>query len=416
VPRTALLAFFLPLLLLCASPPFSPAERAAPFTFSVRALPAFRAASAAFRNVPLADACAELSAWIRSNGWTADGFLLPLPAKVPSGAPAEYTLLARIVSPSPPPPPSSPRKGFSLVETKPSLRVAASGRFALSDLPLLARSLAAEAGKAHYRVSGSPALYLSSAPPAQGPFDAVLMLAASTEGRADVAIYAGPGADYASTLALSVSLHRCGCSLSLLDSSKDGLRRLSRSARIVAFGGGWAPAAADALGESALAAVRSFVRKGGGFLGICAGAYLASSVVLWEGKRSSGALSLFPGAAVGPDASLAPWPRFTLARVKLEGPFVSLAPLERSVFYWGGPSFESLPRSASVPLRYLPSGRPAAVCLPFGKGRVFLFGPHPEFDLTSNADGLAWPESAGLRDPEPDADLLSAALSFLKEK
>src|SRR5207244_3425508 len=72
-----------------------------------------------------------------------------------------------------------------------------------------------------------------------------------------------------------------------------GLARLEA----VVVPGGWAPSIAGALGADGLAALRAFVSKGGRYVGVCAGAYLAAREVRWEGQAYPYPLGLFPGVA-----------------------------------------------------------------------------------------------------------------------
>ena len=58
---------------------------------------------------------------------------------------------------------------------------------------------------------------------------------------------------------------------------------------LVMFTGGGANSEAEGLGEVGRAQVRDFVREGGGYVGICAGAYLACSGFKWGvGVRTPG--------------------------------------------------------------------------------------------------------------------------------
>jgi hypothetical protein len=51
---------------------------------------------------------------------------------------------------------------------------------------------------------------------------------------------------------------------------------------VVIFGGGSGSKQAEALGDGGRAAVKTFVANGGGYIGICAGAYLATSGYSWS--------------------------------------------------------------------------------------------------------------------------------------
>jgi len=145
----------------------------------------------------------------------------------------------------------------------------------------------------------------------------------------------------------------------------------------------------NALGESGRKAVKDFVRQGGGFLGICAGAYLASNDYPWSLKlidakvvdkrhwaRGNGEVELslspsgkkFFGQSTNKMAiHYAQGP--LLARPEWDDPEV--------------PDYESLAVFASeIAENGAPRGimvaTSAAVRCTYGKGRVFCFSPHPE--------------------------------------
>ncbi|MCB1092993.1 MAG: biofilm PGA synthesis protein PgaB [Verrucomicrobiae bacterium] len=153
--------------------------------------------------------------------------------------------------------------------------------------------------------------------------------------------------------------------------------------------GGSASGQGKALGETGRAEVRSFVEKGGGYLGFCAGAYLATNDYSWS-------LGLIDAKVVD---------RKHWARGK--GPVtVSLSPTGKSLlgadaeevtFYYAQgpllarrewpdqktPAYESLGLFASeIAKNGAPSGimagTTAVARAEFGQGRVFCFSPHPE--------------------------------------
>jgi hypothetical protein len=140
--------------------------------------------------------------------------------------------------------------------------------------------------------------------------------------------------------------------------------------------------------------IRSFVDRGGHYLGFCLGAYLAGAspgygllpgdVDRYPGSPGAGCRSR--GSVVLPVR----WrdrPRLVYAQ---DPPFVDLDPA-------GGP--------ARVLGRY-DNGLPAAVVAPFGRGAVGVVGPHPEA-------ATDWFVDDGLRPPEPLA--LDLGLDLIDE-
>ncbi len=159
------------------------------------------------------------------------------------------------------------------------------------------------------------------------------------------------------------------------DLTTEGLAGLD----VVVVPGGWAPSQRDGMGASGRAALTGFVREGGSYVGICAGAYLACESVIWDGVAYPYPLRLARGVARGPIPGLAPYPRSQVVKLTLE------RGQARSAVYAGGSSFEV--EDATVLARY-PNGSSAAVALRCGEGRVLLCGPHVELQEKTDADLL----------------------------
>lgn len=156
---------------------------------------------------------------------------------------------------------------------------------------------------------------------------------------------------------------------------------------VVVFPGGSGSRQARALGDDGRQLVGAFVKEGGGFTGICAGAYLASADYSWSlkiadvkvidrkhWKRGTGVIRMEMTAAGRPILG---------GRKTMD------------IYYANGPLFAPAGRDdlpdAAVLARYRteitangPAGvmkdTPAVVAGAFGRGRVVLFGPHPEKD------------------------------------
>jgi len=169
-----------------------------------------------------------------------------------------------------------------------------------------------------------------------------------------------------------------------------------RAGRLAAFdallvpGGGGSKEAAS-LGENGRETVRQFVRDGGGYLGFCAGAYLASSNYKWS-------LKIIDAQVI----DRAHWKRgrgTTDVELTRQGQgLFSTRPPNLKIYYANGPllapgldpqipDFEPLAhyRSEINATGNAPEGvmlgTPAMVRGSFGRGRVFVSSPHPE--LTS---------------------------------
>jgi predicted deacylase len=155
---------------------------------------------------------------------------------------------------------------------------------------------------------------------------------------------------------------------------------------VVVFTGGSGSRQGRALGEVGRDRVREFVRGGGGFVGVCAGAYLALSDFGWS-------LGLLDARTVSPKwrrgrgvVEIAPTPA---GRTALDLPEGAI-----KIRYGNGPVFQPF-GSLDVPdyevwARYrtelaeggAPRGimidSPAIAAGAYGAGRVVVLGPHPE--------------------------------------
>ena len=155
---------------------------------------------------------------------------------------------------------------------------------------------------------------------------------------------------------------------------------------VVVFTGGSGSKQAGALGETARAEVKAFVERGGGYLGICAGSYLACEGFSWG-------LHVLDAKTVSPK-----WKR-GVGNVQIE-----LTDKGREIFgdrrgrltvrYANGPILKPAGSDAIPdfePLAFFrselakndtPKGvmvnSPAIVAGHFGRGRVLCISPHPE--------------------------------------
>jgi glutamine amidotransferase-like uncharacterized protein len=178
-----------------------------------------------------------------------------------------------------------------------------------------------------------------------------------------------------------------------IQSQSDRLARFD----VLIFPGGRAHKQADALGESARRAIKDFIRSGGGYVGICAGGFLASAQYDWSlGVVNTRILTgdqEIPGLGVH---SMADRGRGTV-QIELTAEGRSIlgdrsAPID--VSFSGGPIFLG-PKRDDLPLtiplahystelsNYAPQrgtmiGTPAIFASRCGAGRVVAMSPHPE--------------------------------------
>ncbi|MDB6073161.1 MAG: biofilm synthesis protein PgaB [Verrucomicrobiaceae bacterium] len=155
---------------------------------------------------------------------------------------------------------------------------------------------------------------------------------------------------------------------------------------VVVFSGGSGSAQGEAIGETGRNNVREYVRGGGGYLGVCAGAYLACSNFKWS-------LGILNASTVSKK-----WQRgqafidteLTDEGRKLMGDITGTFKIR----YHNGPIIKPAGRAdipAYTPVTFFRSeisefGSPAGVMVNspaqaignFGKGRVFISSSHPE--------------------------------------
>lgn len=213
-----------------------------------------------------------------------------------------------------------------------------------------------------------------------------------------IALYRGPGTGGAGPTNLLARLNQ-GKLTSITEVTPEQIRAGVLSNYDVAiFAGGSGSKQAEALGETGRVAVQQFVGNGGGYIGICAGAYLATSGYPWS-------LALVNARTVSPK-----WQRGR-GLVKLE-----LTTLGRDILgrrdgqfdcvYHNGPivmpdNKDNLPPIdvlASFRTEFAENGTPAGVmvdspaifCAPYQHGLVVCVSPHPE-------------QTAGLEDIIPRA-------------
>ncbi len=155
----------------------------------------------------------------------------------------------------------------------------------------------------------------------------------------------------------------------------------------VLFPGGTGKGTAEALGEGGREAVERFVRGGGGYLGICAGAYLATSGYDWglkiidaktvdsrHWKRGKGTVKI----------ELTPAGREILGPRKGElpiyyanGPLLGPGGRDDLQDYTVLSYFRQEMRQNDAPEGVM-LNTPAMIAAAYQKGRVALFSPHPE--------------------------------------
>ncbi len=161
---------------------------------------------------------------------------------------------------------------------------------------------------------------------------------------------------------------------------------LSKDFDVVVFTAGSGTGQGNALGEQGRENVRAFVREGGGYLGICAGAYLACSSFNWgvgvlnaktvspKWQRGHGIVEMEVTAAGEELSGLAA----TIHDVRYQnGPIImphgrdDIEPYETVAYFRTELAENDTPEGIMI-------NSPAIARGSFGKGRVVISSPHPE--------------------------------------
>ena len=195
-----------------------------------------------------------------------------------------------------------------------------------------------------------------------------------------VCIYAGAGA----ALAEDVEVALDELSIPYRGVSEQEIREGGlEGCALLIVPGGYTAQYVDALGEEGFERIREFVAGGGGYIGICAGAYIAARRVEVPGHPAGlGIIEIRNERRAGKGLK-----RIRIA--KGEHPVVEGCGEELEIWYQNGPMMRA--GEGVEVLAVYGEGAAAIVCSTYGQGRVVIFSPHPEGSLEGGID----PEGAG---------------------
>jgi len=184
----------------------------------------------------------------------------------------------------------------------------------------------------------------------------------------------------------------------------------------------------DDIGAQGKTEIKEFVNQGGGYLGICEGAYRACESAVWTDAPENlilgpeNFLGLIPAVAWGPIFEIAerPEPGWGMAEIDIVNsthPITDSSPETLTMYYQGGCYIvPDEGETLNVLGTYHATGEPAIAVAEYGQGRVFVSGPHPEVEEDDDRDGITFYEPEGEPwDPESDWPLLRDAISWLCE-
>lgn len=206
-------------------------------------------------------------------------------------------------------------------------------------------------------------------------------------------IYKGPG----SCLGCPEAAARIATSLQLpiqyIEPGNLTAKTFSNAAVYIQAGGDDSLDIKAALSAEEISALKNYVKTGGRYWGLCAGAYFAGETIDDQGKVKG--LNIIPGDAE-------PYTRSHKARVEL----VTWQGQKRQMYLQDAPHFRLQADAKVIPIAYYKNGSIAAFITDYGKGKVALCGPHPEADY-------AWFDKDGL--PRPAVLSQDLAVEMLRE-
>jgi len=211
-----------------------------------------------------------------------------------------------------------------------------------------------------------------------------------------VAIYFSHGMDEHSALAMGRAFQWMGCHVAIVnkDSIKNG--SINNYDVLACPGGESRPDPWNELGLDGKSNIQAFIRSGGGYIGICLGALYACDYCDFWGvdlAKDELYLDLFPGVAHCGQQDIAPQgglPLMTWLTIPDHTNSIIDSQPERIkiVYYPSSPYFQLYENTnVTIVAEYEITGNPAMIAFEYGKGRVFLSGPHPEIEVDSDRDG-----------------------------
>lgn len=211
---------------------------------------------------------------------------------------------------------------------------------------------------------------------------------------ADVAIYSDEGTDEDCVQATKNMFQWMGYTVTLVNANyiRNGALH---NCSILCVPGGDMYQYAQELSSDGIKKIKTFVYTGGGYIGICGGAYFAGEEVIWRGNQlPMTSLGLFSGRTEGPIDEIIPYPRYGMCKVNIVDTVHSITESEPDsmwiLYYWGPILVPNGDGSIDILGRYDEVDQPAIVAFDYGYGRTVLIGTHPEFEEDSDRDGVAF--------------------------
>lgn len=216
-------------------------------------------------------------------------------------------------------------------------------------------------------------------------------LALIDDGIVTIGLYADSGAAQSCVTAAKNMFEWMGYTVELLDANTINYGDILHIDIFYFPGGTSRPYIID-ITEEGKNKIRQMLYAGRGYIGTCAGGMFAAEIQIWRGTTySEGQLGIFPGTAEGPIEELFGYPGIGMCQVNLvkDHPITEGQPDSVWILYYNGPFFDpKFTADVEIIGVYDITGQPALVAFEYGRGRVFLTGPHPEWEEDSDRDSV----------------------------
>lgn len=186
-------------------------------------------------------------------------------------------------------------------------------------------------------------------------------------------IYMGPGSCEDGCTEASVEMAKLAGLTPVIVTPETISKEIFKDAKIWIQPGGYASVAARALKTEGMELIRNFVKDGGGYVGFCAGGFLATELI---GTTGNTGLGILPGRSI-------PYKSYRRRAITLEKTDWTLAGgfTQRQIYWEGGPYF-TFKKDEAMKVeelgKYNRTGQTVSVRSTFGLGKVYVTGLHPE--------------------------------------
>ena len=196
-----------------------------------------------------------------------------------------------------------------------------------------------------------------------------------------VCIYAGEGAVLAGDV--EKALKKLGIPYYKVDENFIKSGKLLNYCTVLIVPGGYTAKYVSALGKDGFEKIREFIAKGGGYIGICAGAYIAAKTVEVQGRPEGLGIINITNIRVSGHGLV------NITIVNPDHPIAKNLPAKIEIWYQNGPHMK--PGEGVEVIAVYDDGTAAIVAAKYGNGTVVIFSPHPEGSTWGNID----PEKVG---------------------